>query len=640
MSAVDEHSNNLNTENELTDDLVDNDFYCAKCYDTVNYFLSECEALTPRVKKFEKCYFKCKKFSQEIKNKYETLEFDYQEVKSQKEDLEERYNLLLNKLTFKSSANDAAVLPILTNKSTTEPSAKPAKRPREDTYECDESFEGNKLIQCSNSLTTKTIHLDMKLLTKQLFSSKSVDSQFFIDYLGKTLQKVATESSRRFLENNKRSSTQEMDEKLKRQFEVNEVTLRNEINELKTKLDQSNSECRAVNENLLVQEEKSASALQLIHSLEMKLVEKNEQLELVILEKNKEINAEKQRAEALTRDYESQLNELNSFISTSESIVENLMKEKNKSEGKYFELSKQLEELKESDLKYHEEKTTDVKQLNEKIAEIEHLKLEIQAALEKSSHLEQETKTMSTYSCQVNEQNESLASQVSSCQSQIAQLEQQVKDLTQTLEQSQQENNKAQEDNADTNNQYQSQINELTEKLANSEATTKSLEQQLETLDQLEQQVKDLTQNLERSQFENSKALEDHAESNSRINEYQTQINDMLEKLANSEAATKNLEEQIEALSVKNSGVNMQFQELSQQASNDAENFKSSQQETETKYQREINSLTEKIIQYETDLAALNELVNALREANGCLTQNLQTVSGGLRSQQTNDEQR
>ena len=101
MSTDIEKSANLLSLTELTEDLADNDFYCAKCYDMVNYFIDECETLTPKIQKFERGYIKWKKYGQEIRDKYETLEFDYQEVKSQKEDFEERYNLLLNKLVYK-----------------------------------------------------------------------------------------------------------------------------------------------------------------------------------------------------------------------------------------------------------------------------------------------------------------------------------------------------------------------------------------------------------------------------------------------------------------------------------------------------------------------------------------------------------
>ena len=49
-------------QNELAYlDLAENGFYCAKCYDMVNYFIGECEVLTPKAKKFEKEYKKALK---------------------------------------------------------------------------------------------------------------------------------------------------------------------------------------------------------------------------------------------------------------------------------------------------------------------------------------------------------------------------------------------------------------------------------------------------------------------------------------------------------------------------------------------------------------------------------------------------
>ena len=76
-------------------DLEDNDFYCEKCYDMVNYFITECETLSPKATKFKNSYLKSKNEKIKIKNKYETLQFVYDEVKAQNEDIEERYNLFL-----------------------------------------------------------------------------------------------------------------------------------------------------------------------------------------------------------------------------------------------------------------------------------------------------------------------------------------------------------------------------------------------------------------------------------------------------------------------------------------------------------------------------------------------------------------
>lgn len=78
------------------DDL--NEFYCDKCYDTLNYFIRECQTLSPKLEKLRKFYSLSKTSKSSLKHKYELLEFNYEELKAQKEDFEERYNLLIKSL--------------------------------------------------------------------------------------------------------------------------------------------------------------------------------------------------------------------------------------------------------------------------------------------------------------------------------------------------------------------------------------------------------------------------------------------------------------------------------------------------------------------------------------------------------------
>lgn len=98
-SEMNTGSGPLNTFNELVDE--ENKFYCEKCYDMVNYFISECLTMSPQLSELKVNCKKLSKFKSSMINKYETLEFNYEEVKAQKEDYEERYNFLLNKLSSK-----------------------------------------------------------------------------------------------------------------------------------------------------------------------------------------------------------------------------------------------------------------------------------------------------------------------------------------------------------------------------------------------------------------------------------------------------------------------------------------------------------------------------------------------------------
>ena len=79
----------------------ENKFYCEKCYDTVNYLIDECLTISPQLTELKKMCHMYKNSSSSFRSKYTTLEFNYQEEKTMREDLEERYNLLLKTITRK-----------------------------------------------------------------------------------------------------------------------------------------------------------------------------------------------------------------------------------------------------------------------------------------------------------------------------------------------------------------------------------------------------------------------------------------------------------------------------------------------------------------------------------------------------------
>jgi RNAse (barnase) inhibitor barstar len=88
-----------NNNDMLNDE--ENLFSCEKCYEMVNYFINECLKLSPQLTKLEKEKYNKLKSLQKCKGKLEMLQFNYEEVKAEKEDFEERYNLLYKTLMKK-----------------------------------------------------------------------------------------------------------------------------------------------------------------------------------------------------------------------------------------------------------------------------------------------------------------------------------------------------------------------------------------------------------------------------------------------------------------------------------------------------------------------------------------------------------
>ena len=146
---------------------------------------------------------------------------------------------------------------------------------------------------------------------------------------------------------------------MKKFYENSEQVLRNEIYELKAKLDKSNVKCQEANEKLSSQEqnfnETMAKTNELIKSLELNLIETNELLELAILDSNSQFETPKEHLKVLTADYEKQISELNSFIATTDLVIENLMKEKCAFEKQCSNFSIEINQLKESELKLQQE---------------------------------------------------------------------------------------------------------------------------------------------------------------------------------------------------------------------------------------------------------------------------------------------
>ena len=96
-SKLNYNASSVSSSNELV--LIDeeNKFYCEKCYDMVNYFIGECLTYSPQLTELKSRFSRLKKCKSYLKSKYETLEFNYEEEKAQREDLEERLLAQRNK---------------------------------------------------------------------------------------------------------------------------------------------------------------------------------------------------------------------------------------------------------------------------------------------------------------------------------------------------------------------------------------------------------------------------------------------------------------------------------------------------------------------------------------------------------------
>jgi chromosome segregation ATPase len=320
-------------------DLADNNFYCEKCYDMVNYFISECETLSPKATKFKNSYLKSKNEKIKIKNKYETLQFVYDEVKAQKEDIEERYNLFLKALATK---NQLAV----------------SNKPEHNTS------------TASTSTSTTKISFNMSLLNEKVFGQSLINRDYVYDYFGKIIQGVINESNRRCLPTNEIDSLKKEIESLKKQ-------LVNKEDEFNLKQVKSN---------------------EIINSLEMQLIEKNDQIEMITLNKNNEIQQlnnkinelndmilfSDQVIEGLNCEKSTLLNEKQEQIPRNQDYeikLNDIIKEKDQLNNEIVELKNRINSLmQEKDSifnEFHESKTNFQTETASKLEEIQNLKNEL-----------------------------------------------------------------------------------------------------------------------------------------------------------------------------------------------------------------------------------------------------------------------
>lgn len=257
----------------VSDEPVKNDLYCEKCYDALNYFIDECQTMAPKLSKLKSTVSACKKDNDHYKSTLENLEFDFQEIKAQKEDYEERYNILIKSLQKTNISpkpvNESSPLPTdgNTNKTngeqvnvTEEPQfVKDLKRKLSEKLEkLDKSVDKSEIeieadgqVDCyktTNVEVYNTITLDLNYLTRQFFSETKINSQKILEYFGKKILEAKESDHKRHLEIQYLPSS-------KKKCSESDIELRKEINDLQMQL----KELKAENDKLKCQKNASPS---------------------------------------------------------------------------------------------------------------------------------------------------------------------------------------------------------------------------------------------------------------------------------------------------------------------------------------------------------------------------------------------
>ena len=223
--------------------LLNNDFYCEKCYDMINYFIDECQTLAPKVSRLKSNYSQCKKNKEHYRKSFEALEFDYEEMKAQKEDFEEKNAFLMKKISknVKNSEDPTVtgpVEPVFVNELKRRLSEKLEmleKSQVDDSLECEEG----QLVKHENVEILNTITLDLNYLTKQFFSETKINSQKILEYFGRKILEAKNSDHKRHLEI-------KYEPQSKKKCTENDIQLRIEINDLRVQL----TELKKENETL------------------------------------------------------------------------------------------------------------------------------------------------------------------------------------------------------------------------------------------------------------------------------------------------------------------------------------------------------------------------------------------------------
>ena len=237
-------------ESMASDDPLNSDFYCEKCYDMLNYFIDECQTLAPRVTKLQSNYSICKKNKDYYKNTLEAIEFNFEEMKAQKEDYEEKYNILMKSLAKRSPVSavdqstpdssplpsaENAIEPVFVNELKRKLNEKLEKLDKSLDKEAEAEAESGQLEKYESVEVLNTITLDLNYLKRQFFSETKINSQKILEYFGRKILETKETDYKRHLEVKYLPSS-------KKKCTEHDIELRKEINDLQVQLKEAKTE--------------------------------------------------------------------------------------------------------------------------------------------------------------------------------------------------------------------------------------------------------------------------------------------------------------------------------------------------------------------------------------------------------------
>jgi myosin protein heavy chain len=397
-------------------DEIMNTFYCSKCYDMVNYFISECQTLSSELNNVKRIYSIRKKDYRAYKGLYDSLEFTYEEMKAQKEDFEERYNILIKSLTKQQIIKPAPKVEETKHLAVT--TVQQVKKSNV-VYINDMDAELSDFNTALAVQNQPTLVLDLDVLTSEFSAQANINYQLIFNYfstkinelnrinsnklvayrdklINKSKTKPAIESKMSSVETASLSiridSNKEAEEKMARQEEdLNKLrTDLSDYEKLKLSYAQLNEFVEGAKlENELLQSNllKSSAQISQISNRNDQLVDQLTQLEVRNANLSQEIETIKQEpASAPSSDYEKLIQELNEKMSTMENETRNLK-----------ELNKMLLNKKQEDTeKYKADLDTAKSELSEKLRNSEEhansLELELNSMKQDTSRVIDEMK--------------------------------------------------------------------------------------------------------------------------------------------------------------------------------------------------------------------------------------------------------
>lgn len=222
-----------------SDEATANDFYCEKCYEMINYFIGECQTMSPKVTKLKALNSVRKRDNEQYKAALELLQFDYDEMKALKEDYEERYSSLIKFQTNKQPVREST--PIVESDESVGTQIEPVferdlkRRLSEKLEKLESNFvvkneeSGQEIEKFESVEVVNTITLDLNYLTRQFFSETKCSNQKLLEYFGRKILEAKESDHKRHLEIKYEPSS-------KKKCTDSDIELRAEINELQREL--------------------------------------------------------------------------------------------------------------------------------------------------------------------------------------------------------------------------------------------------------------------------------------------------------------------------------------------------------------------------------------------------------------------